>query len=123
MATTRGRCVAGRIVSFHRPELRPMGRGKEGKAVEFGPKAHVALVDGDARLVHAQYEAFHEGIQLAECLAKHIEGSFGHLKSHYNLNKVRWLDPGGETMPIGLRLIAFNLTGALEKTYPPQALV
>ena len=50
-----------------------MVRGKEGKAVEFGPKAHVALVDGYVLLDHAQYEAFHEGIQLEECLAKHNE--------------------------------------------------
>ena len=181
MATTRGRRVAERMVSFHRPELRPMVRGKEGKAVEFGPKAHVALVDGYALLDHAQYDAFHEGIQLSDCLAKHnerfgkdpdivladqlyanrknrqllaelkiqhafkrtgrppneskeetqkhraqfkkrqgqrnhIEGAFGHLKTHYNLNKVKWLVPGGEAMQIGLGLIAFNLTTALAKT-------
>jgi transposase, IS5 family len=71
MATTRGRQVANRIVSFHWPEIRPMVRGKEGKAVEFGPKAHVALVDGYAFLDHAQYDAFHEGIQLESCLKKH----------------------------------------------------
>ena len=71
MATTRGRQVANRIVSFHWPEVRPMVRGKEGKAVEFGPKAHVALVDGYALLDDAQYESFHEGIQLESCLDKH----------------------------------------------------
>ena len=45
MATTRGRKVGNRIVSFHWPDVRPIVRGKEGKGVEFGPKAHVALVD------------------------------------------------------------------------------
>jgi len=78
MATTRGRQVANRIVSFHWPEIRPMMRGKEGKAVEFGPKAHVALVDGYACLDHAQYDAFHEGIQLESCLEKH-EARFNQL--------------------------------------------
>ena len=53
MATTRGRQVANRMVSFHWPEVRPMVRGKDGKAVEFGPKAHVALVDGYALLYDA----------------------------------------------------------------------
>ena len=73
MATTKGRKVANRIVSFHWPEIRPMLRGKEGKRVEFGPKAHVALVDGYALLDHAQFDSFHEGIRLEESLNKHID--------------------------------------------------
>ena len=48
-----------------------MVRGKDGKAVEFGPKAHVALVDGYALLDDAQYESFHEGIQLEQSLKNH----------------------------------------------------
>ena len=48
MAKTRGRRVASRIVSFSQPQIRPIVRGKEGKPVEFGPKAHVAIVDGYA---------------------------------------------------------------------------
>jgi len=71
MATTRGRQVANRIVSFHWPDVRPMVRGKDGKAVEFGPKAHVALVDGYAFLDDAKYESFHEGIQLENSLKRH----------------------------------------------------
>ena len=73
MATTKGRKVANRIVSFHWPEIRPMVRGKEGKCVEFGPKAHVALVDGYALLDHAQFDSFHEGIRLEESLNKHLD--------------------------------------------------
>ena len=73
MATTKGRKVANRIVSFHWPEIRPMVRGKEGRCVEFGPKAHVALVDGYALLDHAQFDSFHEGIRLEESLNKHLD--------------------------------------------------
>ena len=73
MATTKGRKVANRIVSFHWPEIRPIVRGKEGKCVEFGPKAHVALVDGYALLDHAQFDSFHEGIRLDESLNKHSD--------------------------------------------------
>jgi transposase, IS5 family len=76
MATTRGRHVANRIVSFHWPEIRPMVRGKDGKAVEFGPKAHVALIDGYALLDHCQFDSFNEGIRLEESLDKH-EARFG----------------------------------------------
>ena len=64
MARTKGRQVANRIVSFHWKECRPIVRGKEGRRVEFGPKAHIAQVDGFAFLDTASYEAFHEGVQL-----------------------------------------------------------
>lgn len=40
------RRIEDRIVSFHRPQIRPMVRGKNGKEVEFGPKASVSAVDG-----------------------------------------------------------------------------
>ena len=73
MATTKGRKVANRIVSFHWPEIRPIVRGKEGNCVEFGPKAHVALVDGYALLDHAQFDSFHEGIRLEASLNKHMD--------------------------------------------------
>jgi len=177
MATTKGRQIANRIVSFHWPEVRPIVRGKDGKAVEFGPKAHICLVDRYACLDHAQYEAFHEGIQLGACLSNHqerfgkdpdnlladqlyanldnrrlldekqiphsfkrmgrppnetslekqkyrrefkkkqgqrnhIEATFGHLKGHCNLDKIKWTVPGGETMQIQLGLIASNLQKA-----------
>ena len=178
MATTRGRQVANRIVSFHWPQVRPMVRGKDGKAVEFGPKAHVALVDGYAFLDDAQYDAFHEGVQLKGSLnhhydrfgkqpdlvladqlyanrnnralledkgidhafkrmgrppneskedkrqhrrqfkqrqgqRNHVEACFGHLKDRFNLDKIKWTVPGGESMQIQLGLIAFNLNSAM----------
>ena len=158
-----------------------MVRGKEGKSVEFGPKAHMALVDGYAFLDHALYESFHEGVQLKKCLDRHqnrfdkqpkliledqlyanrknrrlleeknsehsfkrigrppnetteekqkhrrdfkkkqgernhVEATFGHLKSRFNLEKIKWKVPGGETMQIKLGLIAFNLHSAVANT-------
>jgi hypothetical protein len=178
MATTRGRSVANRIVSFHWPEIRPMVRGKEGKSVEFGPKAHVGLVDGYVLLDHFQFDAFHEGVRLSESLDKHvsrfgqqpdlvladqiyanrnnrqllkdrhiehgfkrmgrppdeskvvkkkyrqqyrkrqdernpIEGAFGHLKNHVNLNKITWSVPGGAHMQTQFGFIAANLQRAM----------
>ena len=178
MATTKGRKVANRIVSYHWPEIRPIIRGKEGKSVEFGPKAHIALVDGYACLDCAQYDSFNEGVKLEESLKNHvdrfgkhpeivladqlyanrynrllleehgithsfkrigrppnetakekrryrsdfkkkqgqrnhIEGAFGHLKSRFNLDTIKWSIPGGATMQIQMGLIAFNLNTAL----------
>ena len=45
----------------------------------------------------------------------YVEATFGHLKDRFNLNKVKWTIPGGETMQIQLGFIAFNLHTALAK--------
>jgi len=178
MATTRGRHVADRIVSFHQPQVRPIIRGKDGKAVEFGAKAQVAVADGYSFLDDCQFDPFHEGIRLSQSLEKHgarfgknpdlvladqiyanrdnrallkekgighgfkpigrppnipremlqkqkktfkkrqgernhVEGVFGHLKTHFYLDKIRWTVPDGADMQIRLGLIASNLQRSL----------
>ena len=45
----------------------------------------------------------------------HIEAAFGHLKTSYNLDKIKWRVSGGESMQVQLGLIAFNLNTALAK--------
>jgi hypothetical protein len=45
----------------------------------------------------------------------HVEATFGHLKSRFNLERIKWQVPGGETMQIQLALIAFNLHTAAAK--------
>jgi len=62
-ANTR-RC-AHRIVSISQPHVRPIVRGKQDKAVEFGAKLSVSL-DGQglARIDHLRWDAFHEGHDL-----------------------------------------------------------
>lgn len=80
MAKTRGRHIANRIVSLHQPMVRPIVRGKDGKAVEFGPKAHIALVDGFVFLDDCDYDAYHEGIRLPQSVEKHRQ-RFGHKPS------------------------------------------
>ena len=58
------RCDA-RIVSISQPYVRPIVRGKQGKAVEFGAKLSVSLTDeGLARVDHLRWDAFHEGHDL-----------------------------------------------------------
>jgi transposase, IS5 family len=63
--------VKQRIVSFVRPEVRPIVRGKEGKKVEFGPKLHVVDVDGYAILDKISNEAFHEGKEYQNAIEEH----------------------------------------------------
>lgn len=71
MARTKGRRVSNRIVSFKQPQIRPIIRGKEGKNVEFGAKAHVAIVDGYAMLDDCEFDPYHEGNLLPKSLEKH----------------------------------------------------
>ncbi|MFH1074593.1 MAG: hypothetical protein V1752_05845 [Candidatus Firestonebacteria bacterium] len=67
------RRIADRIVSFHRPQIRPMVRGKNGKEVEFGPKASVSAVDGYLFLDKFSTDAYHEGVVLNESIILHEE--------------------------------------------------
>lgn len=52
--------VKDRIVSFHRPYVRPIKRGKNGKKVEFGPKAALTHVDGFLFLDTISHDNFSE---------------------------------------------------------------
>jgi len=63
--------VADRIVSFHKPHIRPIVHGKAGKDVEFGPKASVSLVDGYLFLDKFSTDAYNEGAVLSESLKLH----------------------------------------------------
>lgn len=61
--------IKARIVSFARPYVRPIVRGKNGKEVEFGSKAGCVHVDGFVFLDHLEHRAFAE----EEFVKKHVE--------------------------------------------------
>jgi len=63
--------VSRRIVSIHKPYVRPIVRGKETKPVEFGLKMHKVQVDGISFIEHMSYEAFNEGTRLKQSVAFH----------------------------------------------------
>jgi len=65
--------IEDRIVSFHKPHIRPIVRGKAGKDVEFGPKASVSLVNGYLFLDKFSTDAYNEGSALLESLKLHEE--------------------------------------------------
>ena len=52
--------IKDRIVSFARPYVMPIVRGKNGKEVEFGSKAGCVHVDGFVFLDHLEHRAFAE---------------------------------------------------------------
>jgi transposase, IS5 family len=66
-----GKKIQDRIVSLHKPHVRPIIRGKETKAVEFGAKVHLLQVNGINFIEHLSYDAFNEGTRLKQTIWLH----------------------------------------------------
>jgi hypothetical protein len=73
--------IKNRIVSLSKPYIRPIVRGKEVKAVEFGAKVNKLQVDGISFIQHFSYDAFNEGTQLKKTIELHHE-LFGKCTHH-----------------------------------------
>ncbi len=74
-----GTSAKNRIVSLHKPYLRPIVRGKENKRVEFGAKLNTWQVDGLNFVEHFSFDAYHEGNRLKNGIAFHHR-HFGKLR-------------------------------------------
>jgi hypothetical protein len=72
--------VKDRIVSLHNPLVRPIKRGKNGKTVEFGPKAALSQVDGFLFLDRMSYDNFSEAdVDVVKQQLENYEKRFGKL--------------------------------------------
>jgi hypothetical protein len=60
--------VPDRIVSISKSYIRPIVRGKEVKAVEFGAKANMIQFDGINFIEHLSFNAFNEGTRLVKSI-------------------------------------------------------
>ena len=78
--------IKDRIVSLSKPYIRPIVRGKETKAVEFGAKVNKLQIDGISFIEHFSYDAFNEGTRLKSCIALH-QDLFGKC-SHHSADKI-----------------------------------
>ena len=78
--------IQDRIVSLGKPYIRPIVRGKEAKAVEFGAKVNKLQVDGISFIEHFSYDAFNEGIRLKDCISLH-KRLFGKC-THHSADKI-----------------------------------
>lgn len=58
----------GRIVSFFRPNIRPIFRWKQGKKIEFGMKTTLLLIGNALILGKTSYDNFHDGKALEESI-------------------------------------------------------
>jgi hypothetical protein len=78
--------IQDRIVSLSKPYIRPIVRGKEAKAVEFGAKVNKLQVDGISFIEHYSYDAFNEGTRLRACIHLHRK-LFGKC-THHSADKI-----------------------------------
>jgi len=60
-ALYQGEKIKDRIVSFHRPNVRPIFRGKAKKKTEFGPKVQTSLMGKALIIGKISYNNFHDG--------------------------------------------------------------
>lgn len=73
MYEEKSKTCSNRIVSIHQPHIRPIVRGKDGTAVEFGAQIGVSLVEGMASVDHLSWEAYHEGKDLIPQVEKYFK--------------------------------------------------
>jgi transposase, IS5 family len=66
-----GNRVPDRIVSLHKPYIRPIKRGKENKPTEFGAKVHMMQTDSLCWLEHFSFRAFNECKRFKISVIKH----------------------------------------------------
>jgi len=71
-----GSRVENRIVSLHKPYVRPIKRGKENKPTEFGMKLHKVQIDGVNLIDKMSFDNFNECTRLQSCVEAH-EKQFG----------------------------------------------
>lgn len=87
MYETKTHVVPERIVSISQPHVRPIVRGKDRAAVEFGAKISVSLVDGYAFLEKLSWNAYNEGTELIE----HVESyknRFGYYPESVHVDQI-----------------------------------
>ena len=87
MYDQRINAITERIVSFHKPYIRPIVRNKSGKKVEFGAKVELSLVDGYLFADHINFDNFNEGNQLAPSVEK-FQQRFGNYPEYVTMDHI-----------------------------------
>jgi hypothetical protein len=78
-----GKSVSERIVSISKSYIRPIVRGKEVKAVEFGAKVNMIQFDGINFIEHLSFNAFNEGTRLVKSIryGRSLFGKITHISA------------------------------------------
>ena len=77
MYDTNTHRVADRIVNIYQPYVRPIPRGKDKQATEFGAKISASEVDGMARVEHISWDQFNESVDL-KLQVNAFKDTYGH---------------------------------------------
>lgn len=85
MYTEKTNRVEERIVSFTRPYVRPIKRGKQGKKTEFGGKGALVHAGGFLFMDYFEHRAFAEEELLADHLAGYVS-RFGRLPAYASMD-------------------------------------
>jgi hypothetical protein len=106
--------IADRIVSLHRPYVRPIKTGKQAKDTEFGAKGALAHVDGFLFLDHLKHKAFNES-ELVVAQIRAYKERFGKLPPYMAADQKYGTRENRETMgDLGVRT-AFKPLGRKSK--------
>ncbi|MCG8604183.1 IS5 family transposase [bacterium] len=79
--------ISKRIVSLHKPHIRPIVRGKDGKDVEFGPKVSVSWVDGYLFADHISFDNYHEGTKFIDSVER-FKQRFGQQPAYVSMDPI-----------------------------------
>jgi hypothetical protein len=79
--------IKNRIVSLSKPYIRPIVRGKENKAVEFGAKVNKLQIGGISFIEYYSYDAFNEGTRLKNGIVLHQQ-LFNCKCTHHSADKI-----------------------------------
>lgn len=105
LALYQGNKIENRIVSFHRPNVRPIFRGKAHKKTEFGVKTFLSIVGKALVLSKTSYDNFYDG--------KGFEDSINNMKNKNYLVKEVIGDKGNGGICSFLK--ANNIVDGIEK--------
>jgi len=93
--------VKDRIVNIYQPYVRPIPRGKDKSATEFGAKISASEVDGMSRVEHISWDNFNESVDL-KLQSEMYKTTFGHYpeliladRIYLNQNNRKWLKENG----------------------------
>jgi len=111
--------VDDRIVSLHRPYVRPVKRGKQGKKTEFGGKGALVHVGGYMFLDYFEHRAFAEEELLSDHLSGYVD-RFGKLPPYASMDAKYGTEENRElTDNLGVRA-SFKRRGRKPKTIDSQ---
>jgi hypothetical protein len=89
--------VKDRIVNIYQPYVRPIPRGKDKAATEFGAKISASEMDGMSRVEHISWDNFNESVDL-KLQSEMYKTTFGHYpeliladRIYLNQNNRKWL--------------------------------